>query len=155
MLLGQHRYSLAAAFFLVGGHKQDAIGVCLKEMQDPQLALFLATLIDDEDEDLRKDLILKELYPQALEADDRVAQGMLLWLIGQHFEALDAISTVKALKSELSIADRAISKILLFQFVVFFGFPKLEKRYISSVQFYHFLLFLDLCLCGYCIKFGT
>eukprot|EP00210_Caulerpa_lentillifera_P004834 g4615.t1 len=130
VLLGQHRYSLAAAFFLVGGHKQDAIGVCVKEMQDPQLALFLATLLDDQDQQLRNDLILKELYPQALEADDRVAQGMLLWLKNQYFEALDAISTVKALKSELSIADRAISKILLFQFVLCFGFSKLTKRFV-------------------------
>ena len=59
VLLGQHRYSLAAAFFLVGGYIHDAIGVCAKEMKDPQLALFLTTLLRTRDAGLVHEIIMK------------------------------------------------------------------------------------------------
>lgn len=59
VLLGQHRYSLAAAFFLIGGHIKDAIGVCAKEMEDPQLALFLMTLLDKPNKKLTNEIIHK------------------------------------------------------------------------------------------------
>ena len=59
VLLGQHRYSLAAAFFLVGGYVHDAIGVCAKEMKDPQLALFLTTLLRTRDAGLVHEIIMK------------------------------------------------------------------------------------------------
>ena len=46
VLLGQHRYELSAAFFLLGGCPRDALAVCAKQMKDIQLALFLARLMD-------------------------------------------------------------------------------------------------------------
>jgi len=66
--------------------------------------------------------------PYAVESDDRVAQGMLSWLMGDKIEALKSITTVKALKSELSISDRAVSKTLLLQFVISRGLPELKDR---------------------------
>lgn len=63
-----------------------------------------------------------------MSADDRVAQGLLLWLSGDPFEALEAITIVKALKSELSIPNRAVSKILLMQFVLWRGWLRLSGR---------------------------
>ena len=46
----------------------------------------------------------------------------------QKMEALKAITTVKALKSELSIHDRTVSKILLLQFVFWRGLMQLDGR---------------------------
>ena len=45
-LLGQHRYSLAATFFILGGAHWDAVGVLAREAGDPQLALMVARLLD-------------------------------------------------------------------------------------------------------------
>lgn len=61
-LLSKHQHSMAAAFFLLGKQYNDAIGVCAREMGDPQLALFLATLIDGQDGD-HKSRIIKKVSP--------------------------------------------------------------------------------------------
>ncbi|KAG2488583.1 hypothetical protein HYH03_012902 [Edaphochlamys debaryana] len=45
-LLGQHRYELAAAFFILAGQHSDAVGVLVRERRDPQLALLVARLLD-------------------------------------------------------------------------------------------------------------
>jgi hypothetical protein len=45
-LLSQHRYSLAAAFFLCAGDVQAAFSTCLHHLHDAQLALFLARILD-------------------------------------------------------------------------------------------------------------
>lgn len=47
VLLGQHRYKLAAAFFVLGRRFKDAASVCAVEMGDVQLAVFLARLMDE------------------------------------------------------------------------------------------------------------
>lgn len=59
VLLGKHQHSLAAAFFLLGRHYDDCIGVCAREMGDPQLALFLSVLIDRSGGSFRKTMIEK------------------------------------------------------------------------------------------------
>ena len=42
MSKGQH--SLAAAFFLLGGHVESAVRLCVRQMGDMQLGLVLARL---------------------------------------------------------------------------------------------------------------
>lgn len=46
-----------------GGAYKDAIGVCAHEMQDPQLALFLARLLEGEQGPLQQSLICQDLLP--------------------------------------------------------------------------------------------
>lgn len=45
-LLGQHRYHLAAAFFILAGSSGDAVGVLAREAADPQLAILVARLLE-------------------------------------------------------------------------------------------------------------
>ncbi|PNH00002.1 DmX-like protein 1, partial [Tetrabaena socialis] len=45
-LLGQHRYELAASFFILGAQPFDAVSVLLRDRRDPQLALLVARLLD-------------------------------------------------------------------------------------------------------------
>ena len=47
----------------VGGAFQDAVGVCAHELGDPQLALFLARLLEGEQGPLQQALLTKELLP--------------------------------------------------------------------------------------------
>lgn len=59
MLLGQHKYKLAAALFLASGHVEDGVSVCAKEMKDPQLAYFIAILLYDTHPHLKNFVIEK------------------------------------------------------------------------------------------------
>ncbi|ORZ34969.1 RAVE complex protein Rav1 C-terminal, partial [Catenaria anguillulae PL171] len=45
VLLGKQRFELAACFFLLGEAYGDAITVCIRNLKDPQLALFVAKLV--------------------------------------------------------------------------------------------------------------
>ncbi len=54
-LMGKKDFMQSAAFFLLGGHYQEAIYVVLEQMQDLQLALLLAKL-------LQRDDLLHQIY---------------------------------------------------------------------------------------------
>eukprot|EP00004_Rigifila_ramosa_P015578 TRINITY_DN3623_c0_g1_i2.p1 TRINITY_DN3623_c0_g1~~TRINITY_DN3623_c0_g1_i2.p1 ORF type:complete len:1527 (-),score=308.60 TRINITY_DN3623_c0_g1_i2:136-4659(-) len=45
VLLGQQKFEMAAAFFLLGGSIADAITVCLSNLEDAHLALFVARIV--------------------------------------------------------------------------------------------------------------
>ena len=49
-----------------GGAYKDAVGVCAHEMNDPQLALFLARLLEGEHGPLQQNLISGDLLPGML-----------------------------------------------------------------------------------------
>ena len=66
-LLGQHRYELAAAFFLLARKPEDAIEVCVKNLGDVQLGISIALLQSTDEKDLRTNLIEKTLMNGAKE----------------------------------------------------------------------------------------
>lgn len=51
-----------------GGQALDAVSVCAREMGDPQLALFLARLMETPDLRLVRDIVHKDLLPGAARA---------------------------------------------------------------------------------------
>ena len=51
---------------LAGGAQQDAIGVCAKEIDDPQLALFLCHMLEGPQGPLQHHLITTQLLPRKL-----------------------------------------------------------------------------------------
>ena len=63
VLLGQHRYSLAATFFILGGKLSDAVEICVRDLEDTQLAIILYKLLGNKQSiDMRK--ILDEIFQQ-------------------------------------------------------------------------------------------
>ncbi|MEW5313195.1 MAG: hypothetical protein WDW38_004781 [Sanguina aurantia] len=56
-LIGQHRYELAASFFILSGSIKDAVGVLAHELGDPQLALWVARLLEGPGGPVASDLI--------------------------------------------------------------------------------------------------
>ena len=48
---------------IAGGHLQDAVGVCAHELADPQLAIFVARLLEPQQRGLLSDLLANELLP--------------------------------------------------------------------------------------------
>lgn len=47
-----------------GGHLKDAVGVCAHELADPQLAIFVARLLEPEQGALLGNLLANELLPR-------------------------------------------------------------------------------------------
>ncbi|GFR41681.1 hypothetical protein Agub_g2427 [Astrephomene gubernaculifera] len=112
-LLGQHRYELAAAFFILAAQPQEAVSVLVRERRDPQLALLVARLLDAPAAGgnggggggimsvsssgssslglggpLARRLIEKELLPLALASRDPCAVACLDLLAGQPLRAV-------------------------------------------------------------------
>lgn len=68
--MGKHQLELAIGFFLLGGEPSSAINVCVKNLQDEQLALVICRLVDGQGGTLESDLIKKYILPSALQRGD-------------------------------------------------------------------------------------
>jgi len=70
VLMGKHQLELAIGFFLLGGEASSAINVCVKNLQDEQLALVICRLIDGQGGALESNLIKKYILPSAVQRGD-------------------------------------------------------------------------------------
>ncbi|CAL5224911.1 g7676 [Coccomyxa viridis] len=91
VLLAQHRPQLAAAFFILGGHLKDAVGVCAHELADPQLAIFVARLLEPKQGALLSSLLAHELLPRVREAEDASGAAAIMWLQGDRQGAVQTL----------------------------------------------------------------
>ncbi|KAI9142211.1 RAVE protein 1 C terminal-domain-containing protein [Paraphysoderma sedebokerense] len=90
VLLGKQRYEYAAAFFLLGDSLSDAVNVCIKNLDDPQLAIMLCRIYDGDDSTILMDILSKQLLPSAIEKGDRTMAAMCYWLLKEKTKALQA-----------------------------------------------------------------
>lgn len=70
VLMGKHQLELAIGFFLLGGEASSAINVCVKNLQDEQLALVICRLVDGQGGALESNLINKYILPSAVRRGD-------------------------------------------------------------------------------------
>ncbi|CAI5525634.1 unnamed protein product [Closterium sp. Naga37s-1] len=93
VLLSQHRFDLAATFFLLGEDIPSAASVCARNLNDPQLALVLCRLREDKAgaAAYSKDVIQRLLLPDAVSKGDAWMVCTLKWLMGQKLEALQVL----------------------------------------------------------------
>ena len=90
VLMGKHRYELAAAFFLLGNSLEDAISVCHRNMKDPQLAVVICRLFGGEDCQEKTNL-LEALVKEARESLDIWQESLLEWLLGRKESSIDVL----------------------------------------------------------------
>lgn len=62
---------MAAAFFLLGGSLKDAVNVCLKHLNDIQLAVALARVVEGDDGPMFSDLLKTTVIPTAFKEGNR------------------------------------------------------------------------------------
>ena len=91
-LLGKQRYEYAVSFFLLGNKLKDAVNVCLKQLNDPQLAIVICRLFEGDDGPVLKEIIQDQLLVKALEAGDRFLLCMLFSLLKDRHKAFYAIT---------------------------------------------------------------
>ncbi|KAJ3351017.1 regulator of (H+)-ATPase in vacuolar membrane, partial [Kappamyces sp. JEL0680] len=91
-LLGKQRYEYAAAFFLLGGKLKDAVNVCMKQLNDPQLAICICRIYEGENGPVLIDLLENSLLPSAMEAGDRWLSCVLWTIAGKRDKAFYSLT---------------------------------------------------------------
>jgi hypothetical protein len=75
--MGRHQWELAIAFFLLGDDFSSAVNVCVKNLQDEQLAIVICRLVEGSGGPLERNLISNILLPQAVEKGDNWLSSLL------------------------------------------------------------------------------
>lgn len=70
------------AFFLLGRSLKDAVNVCLKNLEDFQLAIALARIIEHDDSGpVLRDILLNTVLPMAFRKGNRWLGSWAFWLL--------------------------------------------------------------------------
>ncbi|KDQ63425.1 hypothetical protein JAAARDRAFT_169243 [Jaapia argillacea MUCL 33604] len=81
-LLSKQRFEYAAAFFLLGGSLKDAVNVCIRQLDDFQLAVALARVVEKGDDGPILQSILNEtVIPTAFKYGNRWLASWAFWLL--------------------------------------------------------------------------
>lgn len=108
VLLSKRKFQLSAAFFVLGGEVGDAITVCLKNLEDPQLALVVARLVAstaadknggvagseisaEESLERFRSICIKYILPWAVESKKHWPAFAILWSTGLYERAIEAL----------------------------------------------------------------
>lgn len=100
----------AAAFFLLGDCPKDAINVCIKHMQDYDLAVFIARIRPDRAV-LLPWLIETHLMPKAQELDDKWLVHWCWWAQGEKEQAIRVIYVSAKESSTQLVSDVNVFRI--------------------------------------------
>jgi len=71
----------AAAFFLLGGSLKDAVNVCLKQLQDFQLAVALARVVEGDDGPIFQQILRSHVIPRAFKEGNRWLGSWAFWMM--------------------------------------------------------------------------
>src|SRR5690242_15049094 len=78
----RHDIEYAAAFFILGGSLKDAVNVCIRQMQDFQLAIALARVVEcDNDGPVLTEILSKTVIPMAFEVGNRYLGSWAFWAL--------------------------------------------------------------------------
>lgn len=81
-LLSKQRFEYAAAFFLLGGGLKDAVNVCVRQLDDFQLAIALARVAEEgEEKPILNDLLKTVVIPVAFQKGNRWLASWAFWLM--------------------------------------------------------------------------
>ncbi|KAG6832276.1 hypothetical protein H0H92_003509 [Tricholoma furcatifolium] len=99
-LLSKRRFEYAAAFFLLGNSLKDAVNVCLKQLDDFQLAIALARVVEQSNEGpVLFDILNSTVLPVAFQNGNRWLASWAFWLLHRR----DMATPLQDLSSSLNI----------------------------------------------------
>ncbi|CDO73196.1 hypothetical protein BN946_scf185007.g251 [Trametes cinnabarina] len=109
-LLSKRRFEYAAAFFLLGGSLKDAVNVCLRNLQDWQLAVALARVVEQGDDGpILRDVLRNTVIPLAFKDGNRWLASWAFWLL--HRRDLSVRILVTPLQDMATAVDVPITEI--------------------------------------------
>ncbi|KAH8998842.1 RAVE protein 1 C terminal-domain-containing protein [Lactarius hatsudake] len=81
-LLSKRRFEYAAAFFILSGNLKDAVNVCLRHLDDFQLAVALARVVEGRDDGpILRDILNGTIIPLAFKKGNRWLGSWAFWLL--------------------------------------------------------------------------
>ena len=89
--LTKRKYELAAGFFLLAGMLSDAVNMCFRHMNDPQLAIVLCRLVEGENSPLLRQVVKRSMIPFAEEKRDVYIEYFALQLLKRQEESVYAL----------------------------------------------------------------
>ncbi|KAI0348528.1 hypothetical protein BDW22DRAFT_1350758 [Trametopsis cervina] len=108
-LLSKRRFEYAAAFFLLGGSLKDAVNVCIRNMQDFQLAIALTRVVEGDESPLLRDILTKTVIPTAFREGNRWLASWAFWMLRRRDLAVRIIVT--PLRDLAAVWDTGITEI--------------------------------------------
>ncbi|KAF9527801.1 RAVE protein 1 C terminal-domain-containing protein [Crepidotus variabilis] len=109
-LLSKQRFEYAAAFFLLGGSLKDAVNVCLRQLDDFQLAVALARIVEQgNDGPVLKEILTSAVLPIASKLGNRWLGSWAFWLLHRRDLAVRILLT--PLQDIASAANIQVSEI--------------------------------------------
>ncbi|KAG6911550.1 hypothetical protein DXG01_011852 [Tephrocybe rancida] len=104
-LLSKRRFEYAAAFFLLGDSLKDAVNVCIKQLDDFQLAVALARVVEQSNEGpVLLDILNSTVLPVAFKNGNRWLASWAFWLLHRRDMAVRILLTpLQDIASSLNI----------------------------------------------------
>ncbi|KAF4507033.1 hypothetical protein G6O67_005710 [Ophiocordyceps sinensis] len=90
-LLSKRRFEYAAAFFLLAGHLEDAVEVCLRQLHDLQLAIAVARVYEGGGGPVVRKILRDEVLPMAAQEGNRWLASWAFWMLGRKDMAVRAL----------------------------------------------------------------
>ncbi|KAH7334362.1 RAVE protein 1 C terminal-domain-containing protein [Rhizoctonia solani] len=109
-LLGKQRFEFAAAFFMLGGSLQDAVNVCIKQLNDFQLAIALARVVEGDSGPVLRSILTKTVVPLAFKEGNRWLGSWAFWMLDRRDLAVRILLTplgrlASVLKEDFTIEE--------------------------------------------------
>ncbi|CAE6416915.1 unnamed protein product [Rhizoctonia solani] len=109
-LLGKQRFEFAAAFFMLGGSLQDAVNVCIKQLNDFQLAIALARVVEGDAGPVLRSILIKIVVPLAFKEGNRWLGSWAFWMLDRRDLAVRILLTplgrlASSLKEDFTIEE--------------------------------------------------
>ncbi|ELU39867.1 WD repeat-containing protein [Rhizoctonia solani AG-1 IA] len=83
----------AAAFFMLGGSLQDAVNVCIKQLNDFQLAIALARVVEGDSGQVLRGILTKIVVPLAFKEGNRWLGSWAFWMLDRRDLAVRILLT--------------------------------------------------------------
>ncbi|KAG6013380.1 hypothetical protein E4U43_007314 [Claviceps pusilla] len=90
-LLSKRRFRYAAAFFLLADHLEDAVEVCLRQLNDLQLAIAISRVYEGDDGPVTQKIIQDEVLSLAAQQGNRWLASWAFWMLGRKDMAVRAL----------------------------------------------------------------
>ncbi|KAK6954885.1 hypothetical protein Daesc_002513 [Daldinia eschscholtzii] len=113
-LLSKRRFEYAAAFFLLAGHLQDAVNVCINQVKDIQLAIAIARVYEGDNGPVLRKLLENEVLALAAQEGNRWLASWAFWMLKRKDMAVRALITpVYTLLETPASSDNLEAKLFL------------------------------------------
>eukprot|EP00002_Diphylleia_rotans_P006502 TRINITY_DN1585_c0_g1_i7.p1 TRINITY_DN1585_c0_g1~~TRINITY_DN1585_c0_g1_i7.p1 ORF type:complete len:1902 (+),score=296.34 TRINITY_DN1585_c0_g1_i7:71-5776(+) len=91
VLLSQHKYDMAASFFILAGQLAEAIKICCKQLNDSLLAVLIARIYEGDTGNSFPKLLEEKILPEASSSNDFWMESICHWWLHRYQQSLSVL----------------------------------------------------------------